>query len=74
MGTETMILVAPTGARIGNCSYTSARGWRFLSAVSAHGNSRKFWPSAYACIPRWAHQYGGTLMTATEWRARRIAA
>lgn len=71
---ETMILVTPKGLRIGNCSYTSDRGWRFLSAVSTHGNSRKFWPSAEACIPRWARQYGGTLMTATEWRAGRIAA
>ncbi len=71
---ETMILVTPKGLRVGNCVHTPNLGWRFLSGVSAHGNSRKFWPTAEACIPRWAHQYGGTLITASEWRAGRNAA
>lgn len=33
-------------------------GYRFLSNMSAHGNSRKAWPSANACIPKWTDKYG----------------
>lgn len=67
---ETMMLLTLKGLRVGNCVHTPNRGWRFLSGVSAHGNSRKFWPTAEACIPRWARQYGGQLITATEWGRR----
>jgi hypothetical protein len=28
-------------------------GWRFISNVAAHKNSRKFHPTMEKCLPRW---------------------
>lgn len=33
-------------------------GYRFLSNVSGHKSSRKVWPSANSCIPRWTEKLG----------------
>lgn len=64
----TLILITLSGLRLGSCVHTPDLGWRFLSGVSAHKNSRKYWPTAEACIPRWARRDDGALITAAEWR------
>ena len=37
-------------------------GYRFLSNVSAHQSSRKVWPTANSCIPKWTEKCGFTAL------------
>jgi len=67
---QTMVLVSATGARVGSCAHTPGRGWKFISAVASHGNSRKFWADCNACIPAWAMELADEMLTATEWAKR----
>ena len=41
---------------LGRCSHYPGRGWMFLSNVSSHGNSRRFWDTAGECLPPWARK------------------
>lgn len=51
----TVVLKDKNGSVIGRCVHHPFEdGWRFLSGSSAHGNSRKAWPTAEECIPKWA--------------------
>jgi hypothetical protein len=68
---QTMVLVSASGARVGSCVHTPRRGWRFISAVSSHGDSRKFWEDCNACIPKWAFDLADEMLTADEWAKRR---
>jgi hypothetical protein len=47
----------------------SPAGYRFLPRVFGHTSSRKHWPTAAACIPRWAKKQGGRTITQAEFDA-----
>lgn len=56
---------------IGRCIQKS-QGWKFQPHTDVHSPSRKHWPSANDCIPRWAHKVGGDhaeLLTLEEVKA-----
>lgn len=69
----TMYLVTKTGALLGLC-VQERDGWRFRPQTSAHKGSRKGWPSAAACVPRWAFKASDDLLTREEWNQRQRAA
>ena len=69
----TMYLVTKTGLLLGVCVQERG-GWRFRPQTSAHKNSRKSWPSATACIPRWAFDASHDLLTLEEWKQTQKAA
>lgn len=72
---QTMVLV--TKGReylVGRCVHTPGRGWKFLSNVTSHKDSRKFWNDCNACIPAWAMDRADEMMTWAEWDHHRNAA
>lgn len=60
MDPETTIAGEPRFVGILGRVVESQGGYRFLSNVSNHKDSRKVWPSATACIPRWTNGCGFT--------------
>jgi hypothetical protein len=42
-----------TVARLGTVHRVAINGYRFVSNVAGHGNSRKGHPTFEACLPRW---------------------
>lgn len=70
MTSSTMILVTKTGILVGTC-VEHPKGWRFLPNCSTHQPSRKYWPTANACIPKWAFDLSDEMLTAAEWEARK---
>ena len=68
-----MSLVTKDGILIGRCIGDDDQGWRFLPNTTSHKPSRKAWPSAVACIPRWAFDLSNDLLTAEEWADLRKA-
>lgn len=58
----TMILVTEKNLKIGAC-VESHDGWRFIPAVTGRKGSRKSWPTAEECIPRWANKMGDGLVS-----------
>ena len=68
-----MFLVTREGILIGRCIGNDHKGWRFLPNTPSHKRSRKAWPSAVQCIPKWAFDLSDDLLTAEEWAALRKA-
>ncbi len=58
-------------AVIGTCRQSSD-GWRFMPMISGRKVSKRDWPSASACIPRWARLRMGTLVTHDEFKRRTV--
>lgn len=73
MASSAMYLLTKGGEVIGR-SVETPKGWRFLPNTSAHQPSRRYWPSAVACIPKWAFEMGDELISAEEWRRRKLRA
>lgn len=76
----TMVIVDANKALIGTCvHYPLQNGWKFIPATTSRQPSRKFWPSATACIPRWAFDLSEEMLTSYEFgfrqgkEARRVA-
>ena len=67
---ETRYLVRDTASGtallVGCCSH-GRDGWRFIPHVSGRKTSRRAWPTAGACIPRWAKSSRNRLLTNLEW-------
>lgn len=63
-----MYLVNKSGLLLGVC-VEGRDGWRFRPQTSARKGSRKGWPSATKCIPRWAFDASHDLLTKPEYDA-----
>jgi hypothetical protein len=64
-----LFVVAESNLSLGVCCHTPGQGWRFISHVSSHSNSRRHWPNPEAAVPQWARrQFRVTLMTAEQHR------
>ena len=57
-----------TAVLVGCCSH-GRQGWRFIPRVSGRKTSRRAWPTAETCIPRWAKSNRNRLLTNLEWLA-----
>ena len=64
-----MYVIDKFGMLVGTCTHSIA-GWRFLPNVYSRKASRKAWPSATACIPKWAFDLSDDLLTLEEWKQR----
>lgn len=65
-----LYVVTHNGLSLGVCAHSPC-GWKFISHLSAHNGSRRFWPSPEDAVPRWARGYKPTLMTGERFRALR---
>ena len=64
-----MYLVTKHDILIGRCVGGNVTGWRFLPNTTSHKPSRKAWPRAVQCIPKWAFDLSDDLLTSEEWAA-----
>lgn len=68
----TMILLTREGGMVGSCvHYPHKDGWQFIPAVTSRKTSRRYWPTANKCIPRWAFDLSDEMLTSDEFKARR---
>lgn len=68
---ETMILVNARGIKLGACvHYPAQGGWKFIPNTTSRSTSRKYWPTATTCIPKWAFDASDNLLTSSEYRAK----
>lgn len=49
----TKVIMTASGA-LGSCVFTPGKGWKFNAFVPGRHDSRQYWPTAEACIPKWA--------------------
>jgi hypothetical protein len=69
---ETMVVVDSHGVKLGACVWHQREdGWRFIPAVTSRKASRRVWPSATECLPKWAFDLSEEMLTSSEYQARR---
>ena len=72
---ETMIILDKLGRKLGACvHYPMHNGWQFIPATTSRKSSRKFWPTATTCIPKWAFDLSDEMLTSSEFSANTKAA
>lgn len=69
---QTMVVVNREGVKLGACVWNQREnGWRFIPAVTSRRASRRAWPSATECLPKWAFDLSEEMLTSSEYEARR---